>query len=168
MATSAVVSETSVRPAAWPRGLLLLGRVALGVIFIYAAYTKLHFNGGWHFGDYHFFFGMVISSYNILPIGAVEWAARILPWFELLLGVLLIAGVGLRWTGLLASALLILFIGAMTRAYMNGLEIMCGCFGNNEKLGPLTLLRDSSMLIPALGVTIGAFLIKKPKSTVSS
>jgi hypothetical protein len=45
---------------------------------------------------------------------------------------------------------------------------MCGCFGNNEKLGPLTLLRDSSMLIPALGVTIGAFLIKKPKSTVSS
>lgn len=168
MATPVVVSETSVRPAAWPRLLLLLGRVALGVIFIYAAYTKLHFNGGWHFGDYHFFFGMVISSYNILPIGAVEWAARILPWFELLLGVLLIAGVGLRWTGLLASALLILFIGAMTRAYLNGLEIMCGCFGNNEKLGPLTLLRDSSMLIPAIGVTIGAFLIKKRKSTVSS
>jgi hypothetical protein len=64
---------------------------------------------------------------------------------------------------MLASALLLLFIGAMTRAYMHGLEIMCGCFGNNEKLGPLTLLRDSSMLIPALGVTIGAFLIKKPK-----
>ena len=168
MATSAVMPETSARPAVWPRALLVLGRVALGVIFIYAAFTKLHFNGGWHFGDYHFFFGMVISSYNLLPIWGVNWAARILPWFELLLGILLLAGVGLRWTGLIASALLLVFIGAMTRAYMNGLEIMCGCFGNNEKLGPLTLLRDSSMLIPALGVTIGAFLIKKPKPTVSS
>jgi uncharacterized membrane protein YphA (DoxX/SURF4 family) len=168
MATPVVVSETYARLAAWPRVLLLLGRVALGVIFIYAAYTKLYFNGGWHFGDYQFFFGMVINSYNILPLSAVNWAARILPWFELLLGILLIAGVGLRWTGMIASALLLLFIGAMTRAYMNGLEIMCGCFGNNEKLGPLTLLRDSSMLIPALGVTIGAFLIKKRKPTVSS
>jgi uncharacterized membrane protein YphA (DoxX/SURF4 family) len=168
MATSAISSETPLRPAAWPRALMLLGRVVLGAIFMYAAFSKLYFNGGWHFGDYHFFFGMVISSYNILPFWAVEWAARILPWFELLLGILLIAGVGLRWTGLLASALLILFIAAMTRAYMNGLEIMCGCFGNNEKLGPLTLLRDSSMLIPAVGVTIGAFLMKKRERAVPS
>jgi uncharacterized membrane protein YphA (DoxX/SURF4 family) len=168
MATSPAVSERSQRPGVWPRALLVLARVALGVIFIYAAFTKLYFNGAWHFGDYHFFFGMVINSYNILPLRGVEWAARILPWFELLLGILLIAGVGLRWTGLLASALLIVFIAAMTRAYMNGLEIMCGCFGNNEKLGPLTLLRDSSMLIPALAVTIGAFLIKKRQDTVSS
>jgi len=168
MATQAIPTETSVRPAAWPRALLLLARIALGAIFIYAAFTKLYFNGGWHFGDYHFFFGMVISSYNILPLGAVEWAARILPWFELLLGILLIAGVALRWTGLLACVLLLVFIGAMTRAYMNGLEIMCGCFGNNEKLGPLTLLRDSSLLAPALAVTIGAFLSKERSSTVSS
>jgi putative oxidoreductase len=168
MAIPAIASESPVQPAAWPRALMVLGRVALGAIFIYAAFTKLYFNGGWHFGDYHFFFGMVISSYNILPFWAVEWAARILPWFELLLGVLLTAGVALRWTGLLACALLLLFIGAMTRAYMNGLEIMCGCFGNNEKLGPLTLLRDSSMLIPAVGVTIGAFLTRKRPRAVSS
>ena len=32
---------------------------------------------------------------------------------------------------------------------------MCGCFGNNEKLGPLTLLRDSTMLL--LAATAGAF-----------
>lgn len=168
MGTSVAVSETSPRTSAWPSALLLLARVLLGAIFIYAAFAKLYFNGAWHFSDYHFFFGMVINSYNILPIGGVELAARILPWFELLLGVLLIAGIGLRWTGLLASLLLIVFIAAMARAYMNGLEIMCGCFGNSEKLGPLTLLRDSSMLIPALGVTIGAFLTRKPQDTVSS
>jgi uncharacterized membrane protein YphA (DoxX/SURF4 family) len=167
MATPAVISETSARPAAWPRALLVLGRVALGAIFIYAAFTKLYFNRGWHLGDYYFFFGMAINSYNILPLWGVQWAARILPWFELLLGILLIVGVGLRWTGLIATALLAVFIGAMTNAYFKGLEIMCGCFGNNEKLGPLTLLRDSSLLVLALAVAIGAFLIKKRKAMVS-
>jgi uncharacterized membrane protein YphA (DoxX/SURF4 family) len=167
-ATQVVIAEPSARPAVWPRALLLLCRVALGAVFMFAAFTKLYFNGGWHFSDYHFFFGMVINSYNILPLAGVEWAARILPWFELALGILLIAGVGLRWTGLAASVLLLMFIAAMTRAYMQGLEIMCGCFGNNEKLGPLTLLRDSSMLVPALAVTIGAFIFKKRKATVSS
>ncbi len=168
MATQAAIAETYKHPPVWPGRLLLLGRLVLGAIFIIAAYTKLHFDGAWHFGDYHFFFAMVINSYDILPIGGVEWAARILPWFELGLGILLLLGVGLRWTGLAASALLLVFIVAMTRAYLHGLEIMCGCFGNNEKLGPLTLLRDSSMLIPAIGVTIGAFLTKKRNGTVSS
>jgi len=161
MATSAIPAETSVRPAAWPRVLLLVGRVALGLVFLVAAYTKLHFNGGWHFGDYHFFFGMAINSYNLLPLWGVELLARGLPWFEVALGALLIAGVRLRWTGIIASALLLVFISAMTRAYILKLEIMCGCFGNNEKLGPLTLVRDGSLLVLALAVTIGAFLIKK-------
>jgi len=168
MATTAISTESSVRPAAWPGVLLFLGRFALGLIFLIAAYTKLHFNGGWHFGDYHFFFGMAINSYELLPLSAVELLARGLPWFEVVLGVLLIAGVGLRWTGIAASGLLLVFISAMTRAYVKHLEIMCGCFGNNEKLGPLTLLRDSTMLLLAIAVTVGAFILAKKKNTISS
>jgi len=99
MATPAVVAETYKRPAAWPRVLMLLGRLALGAIFVFAAFTKLYFNGGWHFGDYQFFFSMVISSYNILPAWAVQPAAQILPWFELLLGLLLLAGIGIALDG---------------------------------------------------------------------
>src|ERR1700722_16987219 len=106
MTPPAVISENSASSAAWPRVVLLLCRVALGVVFVFAAVSKLYFNGGWHFGDYQFFFSMVIDSYGILPIWAVDGAARILPWFELLLGILLLAGIGLRWTGLIASALL--------------------------------------------------------------
>ncbi|HWX37963.1 MAG TPA: hypothetical protein VNY09_01910, partial [Candidatus Sulfotelmatobacter sp.] len=66
MATTAIPSETSLRAAAWPRVLLAIGRIALAVVFLVAAYTKLHFNGAWHFGDYHFFFAMAIDSYNML------------------------------------------------------------------------------------------------------
>jgi uncharacterized membrane protein YphA (DoxX/SURF4 family) len=167
IATSAISSDFVVRPAAWSRVLLLVGRVALGLVFLVAAYTKLHFNGAWHFGDYHFFFGMAINSYNLLPLWGVEWLARVLPWFEVALGALLISGIALRWVGIAASLLLLVFIGAMTRAYFLGLEIMCGCFGNNEKLGPLTLLRDASLLVLALAVTIGAFVITKRRKTVS-
>jgi uncharacterized membrane protein YphA (DoxX/SURF4 family) len=168
MATTAISAETPARPSAWPRTLLLIGRVALGVVFLVAAYTKLHFNGGWHFGDYQFFFGMTINSYNLLPFWAVELLGRILPWFEVALGVLLISGVALRWVGIAASLLLLAFIGGMTRAYLLGLEIVCGCFGNSEKLGPLTLVRDASLLVLALAVTIGAFVIKKRRFPVSS
>jgi uncharacterized membrane protein YphA (DoxX/SURF4 family) len=168
MATTAIPSETSPRTAAWPRALLVIGRIALGLVFLVAAYTKLHFNGSWHFGDYHFFFAMAIDSYNMLPLWAVELMARGLPILEAILGALLISGIGLRWAASITSALLLVFIGAMTRALILHIQIKCGCFGNDEPLTIFTLLRDSSLLVLALAVTIGAFLIQKRRDTVSS
>jgi len=168
MATTAIPSATSPRAGAWPKVLLLTGRIALGLVFLVAAYTKLHFNGGWHFGDYHFFFAMAIDSYNMLPLWAVELMARVLPILEAVLGALLISGLGLRWVASITSALLLVFIGAMTRALILHIQIKCGCFGNDEPLTIFTLLRDSSLLLLALAVTIGAFLIKKQQGTVSS
>jgi putative oxidoreductase len=168
MSATASISESSTRTGNLPRGLLTLGRIILGGIFVYAAYAKLHFNGSWHFGDYYFFFGMAINSYNLLPLWAVELVSRFMPWFELVLGLSLLIGIGIRWTSLIASGLLVVFIAAMTRAYILGLEIVCGCFGNSEKLGPWTLIRDSSMLVLALAVTVGAFLIHRRRTVVSS
>jgi len=168
MATTAIPTETASRTAAWPRGLLVIGRVALGLVFLVAAFTKLHFNGGWHFGDYQFFFAMAIDSYNMLPLWAVELMARVLPILEAALGALLVAGLGLRWVASITSALLLVFIGAMTRALILHIQIKCGCFGNDEPLTIFTLLRDSSLLVLALAVTVGAFLLKKRQDKVSS
>jgi putative oxidoreductase len=168
MATTAIPSETSPRAAAWPGALLVLGRIALGSIFLYAAFAKFHFNGGWHFGDYHFFFAMAIDSYNMLPFWAVQLMARFLPILEAVLGALLITGLGLRWVGSITSALLLVFIGAMTRALILHIQIKCGCFGNDEPLTIWTLLRDSTLLVLALAVTSGAFLIKNRHDKVSS
>jgi uncharacterized membrane protein YphA (DoxX/SURF4 family) len=165
---STVVSQTSPRPGAIPRALLVLGRFTLGALFVYAAYAKLHFNGGWHFGDYGLFFAMAVDSYRMLPFWTVQLLAQWLPWFELALGALLVSGLALRWVGAATSGLLLVFIGAMVRAKILGLEINCGCFGNNEKLGALTILRDSSLLVLALAVTIGAFVLEKHKATPRS
>jgi uncharacterized membrane protein YphA (DoxX/SURF4 family) len=159
--TTAIASDSTAHSIAWGRYSLLVGRIALGAIFVYAAYSKLHFGGGWHLHDYQFFFSMAIDSYKMLPLAMVQQLGAGLPWLELVLGIFLIAGIALRWTSVATSGLLLVFIGAMTRAKILGLEINCGCFGNNEKLGTWTLLRDSSLLVLALGVTVGAFLIKK-------
>ena len=166
--TSAATTPATSRAAGTASVLLLIGRLALGGIFLIAAYTKLHFSGAWHLHDYHFFFAMAIDSYNMLPLWAVEIMARVLPLLEAALGALLVSGLGLRWVASITSALLLVFIGAMTRALILHIQIKCGCFGNDEPLTIWTLLRDSSLLVLALAVTTGAFLLKKRRDTVSS
>ncbi len=164
MATSTAMDsmEASAPPLGFlARACLLLGRLALGAIFIVAAYTKLHFDGAWHLRDYHFFFSMAIDSYELLPLWAVELAGRILPWIELLLGVMLILGLWTRWAAAAASALVAVFLAAIVRAYFLRLAISCGCFGNNERLTGWTIFRDSGFLALALIVTSLAFLARR-------
>lgn len=142
-----------------PIRLLLIGaRILLGAIFVYAAYTKLHFNGAWHLRDYYFLFAMGIDSYRMLPLSVVEWMARILPWLELGLGTLLVIGVGVRWVGLVLTALLVVFMIALAHAALGGLEINCGCFGTNSVKPSRELILDGGLLVVALAVTIEGFL----------
>ncbi len=127
------------------RRLLILLRVLLGAVFVYAAYTKLR--QPW------LLFAMAIDAYQILP----EWASlalgRTLPWFELLLGLLLIGGFGLRWAAAGSTALLGGFFAVMVHAFLQGKEIDCGCFGLGEPISARTLLRDGVLLALSLAVT---------------
>jgi uncharacterized membrane protein YphA (DoxX/SURF4 family) len=137
--------------------LLRIGRIILGAVFVYAAYTKLR--NPWPL------FAMSIESYHMLPTWISELIARSLPWFELLLGVLLIIGVGLRWVAAAASLMLISFFTVMLRAQAKGLTIDCGCFGVGEQLGPKTLIRDGLLVALAIAVTVGAFLARRQRSS---
>lgn len=121
---------------------LLIGRVVLGAIFLYAAWVKLH--SPWYM------FAAAIDSYQMLPPPIVQFLAHTLPWFELLLGVLLVIGFQLRWIALLSALILFGFWFSMLRAYGLGLGIDCGCFGPGEKVSPLTLTRDGAMVLLAL------------------
>jgi len=137
---------------------LIPGRILLGAIFVYAAYTKLHYNGAWHLGDYYFIFAMGIDSYKMLPLNIVEWMARILPWVELLVGAMLVIGVGVRWAALTVTGLLVMFMIALTHAALGGLEINCGCFGTGSVSPGRELMRDVGLLALAIAVTAGGFL----------
>jgi len=131
-----------------PGMLQLSGRMLLGLTFVFGAYVKLRFNGAWHFRDYYFFFAMSIGSYRMLPLAAAEWLARILPWAELTLGVLLIVGAGMRWVSLISSAVL-LFMASMPRAAFLGLA---------NRTNPATeLLADTGFFLVALAIALRAF-----------
>ncbi len=135
------------------RILLILLRLALGAIFVYAAWTKLR--------DPWQLFAMSIDSYRILPLRAVELAAHVIPWVELAVGLLLIAGVWLRISTSIVSLLLLTFFALMIRAYAKGMEINCGCFGPGEMISWKTLLRDGTMVAAALWLTTMAFLNRR-------
>jgi putative oxidoreductase len=132
------------------KALLLGGRVLLGAVFVYAAYTKLR--------QSHFLFAMAIMSYKVLPESGALFLSRVLPWFELALGLALASGILLRYTAATASVLLAVFFGLMTRSYIAGQQISCGCFGIGEALTPRTLARDGLLLAVSLALTVGAFL----------
>lgn len=121
-------------------------RLALGAVFVYAAYTKLR--QSW------LLFALSIDSYQLLPEWAVFALARTLPWFELALGVLLMTGVWLRYLSIAAAGILGLFFVVMVVSYFQGAGIDCGCFGVGEALSARTLVRDGVLLAAAAALVV--------------
>lgn len=128
------------------RRVTLALRLLLGAVFIYAAYTKLR--QSW------LLFALSIDSYQLLPEWTVFALARTLPWLELALGVLLIAGLWLRYLSIVAAAVLGAFFSVMVLSYFRGATIDCGCFGVGEPLSARTLLRDGFLLAAALALVV--------------
>jgi uncharacterized membrane protein YphA (DoxX/SURF4 family) len=133
---------------AW-RIVLSLLRIGVGGVFAYAAWTKLR--EPWSL------FAISIDAYHVLPEWAVLATARVLPWLELLLGLVLIAGIWRRISTVAASALLLVFFGLMVRSYARGESIDCGCFGPGETISPLTLLRDGGLLAATVLLALTAW-----------
>jgi uncharacterized membrane protein YphA (DoxX/SURF4 family) len=137
------------------RIVLVVLRLCLGGIFGYAAWSKLR--------EPWMLFAMSVDAYHVLPEWGAVLVARTLPWFELLLAVLLVTGIGKRISTVASSGLLAVFFALMVRSYARGEGIDCGCFGPGEAISPVTLLRDGSLLAVSLLLTGAAFLGKRGK-----
>jgi uncharacterized membrane protein YphA (DoxX/SURF4 family) len=146
---------------------LWIGRVALGCVFLYAAYAKLHYAGAWHWRDYHFLFAFGINSYEMLSFDNALLLARVLPWVEVALGLLLLSGLALRWVGSITTILLLIFMYALARAAVRGLAINCGCFGNQSTTPAKELVVDALLLFTAVSVTVGAFLSRRHRNAAN-
>ena len=128
---------------------MLTLRVAMGLMFVYAAWTKL--TQSW------IQVAATVEAYQLLPEWAVLLVARTLPWAELALGLWLISGWWLRVASSAASALLAAFIVVLARAFAKGMQIDCGCFGSGDPLSAYTLARDGGLLALSLILTVLAF-----------
>jgi uncharacterized membrane protein YphA (DoxX/SURF4 family) len=110
---------------------------------------------------------VAVRAYDVLPDAGVEVVAALLPWVELALGVLLLAGVGTRLVAGLSAVLLVVFVAGVTQAWARGLAIDCGCFGGGGAVEPgqttyvQELLRDAGFLLMA------GWLIARPHTLVA-
>lgn len=128
--------------------LLFLFRVILGLIFIYSGIIKIIDTQG---------FSNSIYNYKLLPDLLINFLAVILPWIELITGLLLLLGITIKENALIINALLIIFIIAIIINLFRGLDINCGCFGtgNGTKIGLTKLIENFLLLI--MGILLMIF-----------
>lgn len=126
-------------------------RIALGAIFIYAALPKI--------ADPVSFAGTV-ASYKILPYFWSYFVAAVLPFLELICGVLLLSGYRVRAGALIVAAMNALFMVALVSLIVRGLDIDCGCFGGSKTSPWLALARDVVFL--AMAGAVLRFEAKRP------
>jgi uncharacterized membrane protein YphA (DoxX/SURF4 family) len=98
-------------------------RMVVGCILIYASADKIL-----HPQD----FAVIVKGYRLLPEALVNLTAIWLPWFELVLGVCLYAGLWRQGALLLATSLLAVFWLAIIVNYFRGIDVDCGCFSSTS------------------------------------
>ena len=139
----------------------LIFRIILGVVFIYASYSKIL--DPISFSDN-------IHNYHITPTAIENLAALIIPWMELIVGVFLIIGVFLEGTISITIGMLIFFIIILSQAVFRGIDVHCGCFKSEADVGVTDLRFELIKRIVEDFVLLGmAYIVKmRDKFTLSS
>jgi uncharacterized membrane protein YphA (DoxX/SURF4 family) len=98
-----------------------------------------------------------VRAYRLLPETAAQVVGAGLPGVELLLGVLLVAGAGVRAAAVVSAVLMFAFVVGIASAWARGLRIDCGCFGSGGELAAgqdpaygVELVRDAALTALAL------------------
>ncbi|NOZ62319.1 MAG: DoxX family membrane protein [Calditrichaeota bacterium] len=121
-------------------------RIIIAGIFIYAGAVKIANPAG---------FAEQVDNYRILPYFFVVITAVVLPWLELICGMLLLTSRCLSASALILLVLNFIFIVAIASALVRGLDISCGCFAvgaEETKIGMQKLAEDIVLL--AMNVVI--------------
>ena len=113
---------------------LLLGRLILGYVFIYASIDKII--DPVSFSD-------IIDNYHITPVLLNNLFALFIPWLELIIGLCLIFNIKVHGASFLSILLLLWFIFILTQAIFRGINVECGCFDlNTSNLDDLELRKN--------------------------
>lgn len=108
-----------------------------------------------------------VRAYELLPDGAATVVGWGLPFVEILLGVLLVAGYAVRPAALATGVLLVVFVTAVASAAARGLSIDCGCFGgggavpDGETAYAAEIVRDLGLL------ALTVWLVARPQSRLA-
>ena len=125
----------------------LVFRLILGGIFIFAGFAKIHTINAL-IGE--------IDQYKILPPVLGSLYGHVLPYLEIIIGMLLVLGIVLRITAGIASLMLISFTASKIAALAMHLNIQtCNCFGlARPLLSNESLALDIVMLLLAAQIIV--------------
>lgn len=131
-------------------------RVGLAGVWLYAGGSKVNDLAG---------SGRAVNAYQVMPYDLAKIIGAALPFLEVALGLLLLAGLATRLVAWASAGLLVVFIAGIISAWARGLSIDCGCFGGGGELTAGTapaylpeILRDLGFLI------LAGFLIAFPRT----
>ena len=147
--------------ARWPvlqPWLSLAVRLAMGIIMIAAAIPKmLDIDQSVR----------AVRAYRLLPEAVVPLVGTALPYVELVFGLILLAGVFVRWSAILWLVLMAAFVFGVAWAWAKGYSIDCGCFGGGGDVAAGTTNYPEHMLERAGFVALGVFLLVFPRTHAS-
>ncbi|MFZ2630738.1 MAG: MauE/DoxX family redox-associated membrane protein [Desulfosalsimonadaceae bacterium] len=133
--------------------IFLLIRFFLGAVFIFAGIPKIMDTSA---------FAGAVYNYQLLPDMLINLFAMSLPWLEVVVGTLLIAGIWLPGAVVIYNGLMVAFIAALIISAVRGLDINCGCFSSDSTdvidLG--TIFRDMALLLASLYLLFVVFVKK--------
>jgi uncharacterized membrane protein YphA (DoxX/SURF4 family) len=123
--------------------LLILLRLVLAWVFIRAGLPKV--------GD-PIGFAVSIEGYRVISGGLVLWVAAVLPWLELVIGIGILIPWIRRASAILMGTLLGTFVALHASAWARGLDVACGCFGDEGSSSDyhLLILRNLALLAAVL------------------
>jgi len=120
-----------------------LPRIILGIIFIVASVDKII--------DPVAFAG-IIENYQILPKIMIGPVAFFLPWLEFTCGAMLVCNVLTETATTILTAMLLVFIAALSANLYRGIDVACGCFSTDAVESSdmvKTIIRDVVLLLAA-------------------
>ena len=125
--------------------LILIIRTVIAVIFIVAGAEKIANPEN---------FALSISNYRLFPVYSINIFAVVLPWIEIISGILLLFGIAVKENSTIILTLLLIFTSAIVISLFRGLSIDCGCFGKGTQIGMLKLGENLLMILGTFLLTI--------------
>ena len=127
--------------------LILIIRTFIGILFIFYGVSKIADPSQ---------FANEIGNYGMSPEFITQLMALVIPWAELIIGVLLLFGVFQNENGVLATGLLLMFTFGVAFAFASGLDISCGCSGSNasQKVGWSKIFENIGLIILTIILSI--------------
>ncbi|MDR3672352.1 MAG: MauE/DoxX family redox-associated membrane protein [Holophaga sp.] len=141
--------------------LTVRAQIALGAVFVAAALPKLADPPG---------FAEALWNHQLAPAWLVHPAALTLPWLELLCGLALCLGVWTRAAAGWLTALLLVFVTALSINLARHHPVDCGCFQTqtsarsaDQRVGDMrwAILRDLGLLALAAQI-LAAGAVRRP------